>query len=245
MTYKCTESDVSFSFDPWGPGNILIRLRNGEAIEIDPYNRYLHEAMHLTDLLHTRPELEGGFPGIFENPSLPVLLEIGCYMGETVAEISKRNQDINILGVDIKYKRVVKSCLRIKREKLSNAKIAISDARELLTILPDHSLLGILAFFPDPWQKLKHEKHRFLSDYFFNTALRKLTDRGFIWIKTDNHAYFEEVKTKVPGFDFTITDSLPLSRHLVGENYRTFFEQLFVKLKKPIYQLFLQKANKS
>lgn len=247
MTYEDKpESDVSFSFDAWGPGNILIRLRRGETIDIiNPYNRYLHEAAHLTNLLYTRPEIEETFPGIFENPSLPILLEIGCYMGETVAEIGKRNSDINILGVDIKYKRVVKSCLRIKREKIANAKIVISDARELLTILPDHSLWGILAFFPDPWQKLKHEKNRFLSDYFFETASRKLTDGGFIWVKTDNHAYFKGVQKRALDFDFTIIDSLPFPGRLVGENYRTFFEQLFEKLKKPIYQLILQKMNKS
>ena len=246
MTHKCkTESTISFSFDPWGPGNLLIRLRKGEVIKIDPYNRYLYEAMHLRDILYTRPEVEGSFPGIFENPSLPILLEIGCYMGETVAEIGKKNQEINILGIDIKYKRVVKSSLRIKREKITNAKIVIADARELLTIIPDQSLWGILAFFPDPWQRLKHEKNRFLSDYFFKTALQKLTERGFIWIKTDNHRYFREVKEKALDFDFTIMDKLPFPNPLIGENYRTFFEQLFEKLKKPIYQLILQKMNKS
>lgn len=238
MRYE-TEPETQLPFDPWGPGNILIRLRKGEEIEIDPYNRYLHEAKHLTDLLYTRPELEGAFPGIFENPSLPVLLEIGCYMGETVAEMGKRNRDFNILGVDIKYKRVVKSCLRIKREKLSNAKIVIGDARELIMILPDHSLTGMIAFFPDPWQKTRHEKNRFLDDHFLKTASRKLTDGGFVWIKTDNNNYFEEVRERVLNFGYTITDTLPLPRRLIGENYRTFFEQLFVKRKKPVYQLFL------
>jgi len=228
--------------DPWAPGNILIRLRNSETVHIEPYNLYLHQAIHLTDLLYTRPELENAFPHIFEEPSLPILLEIGCYMGETVAEAGKRNPEFNILGVDIKYKRVVKSCNRIKREKLTNAKIAVGDARELLAILPDHSLFGILAFFPDPWQKRRHEKHRFLDDLFFETASRKLSGNGFIWIKTDNRAYFEEVIERVRKFDYTITDKLPLPRPLVGEKYRTFFEQLFQRKNKPIHQLFIRKS---
>lgn len=228
--------------DPWAPGNLLIQLRSSETVKIDPYNFYLHQAIHLTDLLYTRTELEKTFPGIFENTSLPILMEIGCYMGETVAEAGKRNPEFNILGVDIKYKRVVKSCNRIKREKLTNAKIAMGDARELLTILPDHSLFGILAFFPDPWQKRRHEKHRFLDDSFFETASRKLTENGFIWIKTDNRPYFEEVTARVRKFDYTVTDKLPLPRPLVGEKYRTFFEQLFQRKNKPIYQLYIQKV---
>ncbi len=226
---------------PWAPGNLLIRLRNGENVDIAPYNLYLNQAIHLTDLLYTRPELENTFPHIFEDTSKPILMEIGCYMGETVAEAAKRNPEFNILGVDIKYKRVVKSCSRIKRENLSNAKIAMVDARELIAIIPDRSLFGILAFFPDPWQKRRHEKHRFLDDAFLETAYRKLTDNGFIWIKTDNGAYFDEVMERVRESDYTITNKLPLPRPLVGEKYRTFFEQLFQRKKKTIYQLFIQK----
>lgn len=227
---------------PWAPGNLLIRLRNGEPVDVAPYNLYLHQAVHLTGLLYTLPELENTFPRIFEEPSKPTLMEIGCYMGETVAEVAKRNPEFNILGVDIKYKRVVKSCNRIKREKLTNAKIAMADARELIAIIPDRSLFGILAFFPDPWQKRRHEKNRFLDDSFFETASRKLKENGFIWIKTDNRVYFEEVMGRVRKFDYRLTDKLPLPRPLVGEKYRTFFEQLFQRKKKPIYQLFIQKV---
>lgn len=227
---------------PWVPGNLLIRLRNGETVDIAPYNLYLRQAIHLTDLLYTLPELENSWPGIFEDTSLPILMEIGCYMGETVAEVGKRNPEFNILGVDIKYKRVVKSCNRIKREGLTNAKIAMGDARKLLAIIPDCSLFGILAFFPDPWQKRRHEKNRFLDDSFFETAYRKLTGNGFIWIKTDNGSYYEEVMERVRKFDYAIADTLPLPRPLIGEKYHTFFEQLFRRKNKPVHQLFIQKV---
>ncbi|MCP5107571.1 MAG: hypothetical protein GY950_29555, partial [bacterium] len=139
--------------DRWAPGNYLIQLRNGDKIDILPFNKYLLQAKNLTDLLYTRPELESRCWDIFPDPALPVIMEIGCYMGDTVVEMAERNRDFNILGVDIKYKRVVKSCNKIKRAQLTNAAITVVDARELIAILPDDSLFGILAFFPDPWQK--------------------------------------------------------------------------------------------
>ena len=228
--------------DEYAIGHYLVRLRNGEALNLNIRNRYLFQANQLRGLLYTKPELEKSFPLLSKNPGLPVVIEIGCYMGDTVVEIAKRNPGLNVLGVDIKYKRVVKSCYKIKRARLTNAKIAIGDARELIAVLPDHSLYGILAFFPDPWQKKKHKKHRFLDTHFFKVVSDKLSDQGFIWLKTDNKAYYEEIMETLQDYNFTAVDSLPLL--LIGENHRTFFEQLFIKANEPIYQLFIMRLSK-
>jgi tRNA (guanine-N7-)-methyltransferase len=227
--------------DEYAIGHYLVRLRNGEALNLNIHNRYLLQANQLRGLLYTKPELEKSFPLLFENPGLPAVMEIGCYMGDTMVEIAKRNPGLNVLGVDIKYKRVVKSCYKIKRARLTNAKIAIGDARELIAVLPDHSLYGIIAFFPDPWQKKKHKKHRFLDTHFFEVVSDKLSDQGFIWLKTDNKAYYEEIMETLQEYNFTSMDSLPLL--LIGENHRTFFEQLFINANEPIYQLFIRKNS--
>lgn len=237
--------EPSTSYEQYAPGHYLIRLRNNETVKFNPYNQYLLLAKQLTGLLYTGPELRALFPNIFQDPSLPVVMEIGCYMGYTVLELAGRNPDLNILGVDIKYKRVVKSCNKIKRAGLRNAAIAIGDARELLAIIPDRSLFGILAFFPDPWRRQKHEKHRFLNDHFFETVSNKLTAKGFIWVKTDSKPYVDEITEKVKKYDFIITEELSLDRDrpLIGEDHRTFFEQLFTQMRQPIYQLFIIKKG--
>ncbi|MCX6580191.1 MAG: tRNA (guanosine(46)-N7)-methyltransferase TrmB [Candidatus Aminicenantes bacterium] len=237
--------DPNASYEQYAPGNFLIRLRNNETIRFYPYNQYLLLAKQLTDLLYTQPELKVSFPNIFHDPALPVVMEIGCFMGYTVLELAGRNPDLNILGVDIKYKRVVKSCHKIKRAGLRNAAIAIGDARELLTVIPDRSLYGILAFFPDPWRRQKHEKHRFLNDHFFETLSNKLTAGGFIWVKTDSKPYVDEITERVKKYDFIITEGLSLDRGrpLIGEDHRTFFEQLFTEMQQPIYQLFIRKKD--
>lgn len=230
--------------EEWSPGNYLIRLRNNEPIQFKPINKYVMMAKQLTGFLYTRPELQESYPHVFRDPGRPVVMEIGCYMGDTVIELARRNPDLNILGIDIKYKRVVKSCTKIKRAGINNATIAMGDARELLGILPDHSLYGILAFFPDPWRRLKHEKHRFLNDHFFQMVSNKLMDKGFIWIKTDSKAYIDEVIEKVKKYDFIIADELSLDRSqpLISEDHRTFFERLFTQMQRPIYQLFIARG---
>lgn len=225
--------------EEFAPGHLLIRLRRGEQLELDLQNQYLFQAQRMTDILYTKVELKEKFPGIFNQPSHPLLLEIGCYMGMTVEEIARLNPDLNVLGVDIKYKRVVKSCRRIRRAGLDNAKIAIADARELIHLLPDESLSGIIAFFPDPWRKNRHEKNRFLSDSFFEITYSKLSRGGFTWIKTDNRDYYLEAKDYARKNGFTIIDTLP--RPLISENHTTFFEQLFLGNGQSIDQLILLK----
>jgi len=227
--------------DEYAIGHYLVRLRNGEELNLTIRNRYLLQANQLRGLLYTKPELEKSFPFLFENPKLPIVMEIGCYMGDTVVEIAKKNPGLNVLGVDIKYKRVVKSAYKIKRARLTNAKIAIGDARELIAVIPDHSLYGILAFFPDPWQKKKHKKHRFLDTHFFKAVSDKLWDQGFIWLKTDNKAYYQEIIETLQEYNFTSMESLPPL--LIGENHHTFFEQLFIKANEPIYQLLIEKNS--
>jgi tRNA (guanine-N(7)-)-methyltransferase len=220
-------------------GNWLIRLREGQTCTFSPQNAYMLEAVKLRELLFTLPELEREFPGIFENSSLPLVLEVGCYMGHTVIELAENNPGINVLGIDLKYKRVVKSTKKIKQTKLTNAKIALCDVMELLPILPEHSLYGMFIFFPDPWTKDRHEKYRYLDEDFFNLASSRLSDDGFIWLKTDQKKYFEEITAAAKQYNFSVIPQLP--GKIAQREYRTRFEEMFMKKRIPYYQLILSR----
>jgi tRNA (guanine-N7-)-methyltransferase len=220
-------------------GNHLIRLRNGEDLDDGLHNQYLFQAIGLTDTLYTLPELRISQNRVFPNPLSPLVMEIGCYMGETVVELASNNTGINILGVDIKYKRVVKSSKRIKKEGLSNAKIAMADALQLLSIFPDLSVKGILIFFPDPWQKHKHKKHRYLGNDFFKLAYKKLTRNGFIWLKSDNKTYIKNILIQIKKNNYLLAKNKP--DILIRYDYKTYFEQLSLKENQPVYQLILNK----
>ncbi len=208
-------------------GKWLIQLREGKKPGLRPINHYLFEAVELRGLLYTRPELESEFPGIFNDPALPLVLDVGCYMGHTVMELAKHNPGLNVLGLDVKYKRVVKCCRKIKKEQLTNAKIAVCDIRELVPILPESSVYGMFIFFPDPWVKIRHHKFRFLNEEFFRELFSRLSGGGFIWIKTDHHEYYEAVLDFAPRCNFTIADCLP--DKIAPRPYRTIFESIFLE----------------
>jgi tRNA (guanine-N7-)-methyltransferase len=220
-------------------GTWLIRSREGVTGTKIPHNPYMFEAVKLQGLLYTIPELEREFPNIFENPALPLVLEVGCYLGHTVIELVEHNPGINVLGLDIKYKRVVKSVRKIERSRLPNAKIALCDVMELLPILTEHSVYGMFIFFPDPWIKDRHEKYRYLKEHFFSLAYSRLTAGGFIWLKTDQKKYFDEITTTAHQYNFRVIDCLP--GKIARREYRTLFENTFTKKKIPYYQVILSR----
>jgi len=220
-------------------GTWLIRSREGVTGKKIPHNPYMFEAVKLQGLLYTIPELEREFPDIFENPALPLVLEVGCYLGHTVIELAEHNPGINVLGLDIKYKRVVKSVRKIKHARLPNAKIALCDVMELLPFLREHSVYGMFIFFPDPWIKERHEKYRYLKEHFFNLAYSRLAAGGFIWLKTDQKKYFDEIIAAAKQYKFSEIKRLP--EKIARREYRTIFENTFTEKKIPYYQVILSR----
>ena len=228
---------------PSEPGNHIAKALKDcrdSSFHVNPYIAKAREFTR-TGLLYTLEEFAKKYPGIFPDPGLPLVLDIGCYMGITVVELGKYNTGINVLGIEIKYKRVVKSCDKILRAGLENCKIAICDARELISILPGDCLLGAFIFFPDPWLKTRQQKHRLLSLSFFEDIHPRLKENGFIWFKTDNKDYFDAVTENIEKSDFTIDNVLP--RTIVHREYKTLFEEMFIRQNEPIYQAIIRKNS--
>jgi tRNA (guanine-N7-)-methyltransferase len=221
-------------------GGIIERMRAGSAAPDRHANPYLNAALQLEKVLLTSDEVKANFPSYFENTTLPVVLEIGCYLGKSVLEFSQANPQLNILGLDITYKRVVKSAKKIKLLNLENARIGICEGKDFLKGLKSNSLLGVCLFFPDPWPKKKQAKNRLVQTEFFEILHDKLCANGFFWFKTDSESYFNEAIENIPlqkfGLDTTHT---PLE--FMESSYVTSFEELFISKNLPIYRKILRK----
>ena len=223
-------------------GTIIDNLRKGEKAPDRHENPYLKEAIHLSDYLYTQTELTEKISSLFNDMNKPFILEIGCYMGKNVAELALQNRHLNVLGIDITYKRVVKAARKLKKLNLDNGKIAICDGRTLLDkILPDKRVDGVCVFFPDPWPKDKHEKNRLLNKEFVNNLYKKLASNGFFWFKTDHELYFKETDKLLldSGFhldNVTNGETLSQPKLIIGGPYETAFQKLFTSKGVPFYQ---------
>jgi tRNA (guanine-N7-)-methyltransferase len=53
---------------------------------------------------------------------------------------------------------------------------------------------AIHVYFPDPWPKRKHRKHRLVNERFPEVAHRALVACGRVYLRTDHAEYFSQMQ---------------------------------------------------
>ena len=174
---------------------------------------------------------------IFGNEN-PLHLEIGCGKGQFIAEMAKRNPNINYIAIEVCDDVAVLALEKVKAEGLSNVRFMITGAEYLCKYIKDNSVERIYLNFSCPFPKTRYAKHRLTSLLFLDIYKHILKSGGEIHQKTDNMHFFEfsiENYTEV-GFKLK---NLSLDLHNSGfeGNIVTEYEQRFLDLGQPIYRL--------
>lgn len=122
--------------------------------------------------------------------SAPVVLEIGCGMGETTARIAAAQPQHDFIGIEVHSPGVGSLLKQIDERALRNLRLIQHDAVEVVRdmIAPD-SLHGVHVFFPDPWPKKRHHKRRLLQLPFVTELARRLGPGGYLHCATDWEEY--------------------------------------------------------
>jgi tRNA (guanine-N7-)-methyltransferase len=125
------------------------------------------------------------FKELFGNDK-PVVLEIGCGMGETTAAIALACPHINFLGIEVYNAGVATLLQRIETLGLRNLRLVQHDAVEVLRdMIPAHSLAGLHIYCPDPWPKARHLKRRLVQAPFIANVLQYLAPKAYLHCATD------------------------------------------------------------
>jgi len=129
------------------------------------------------------------FSSIFKNEN-PIIIEIGFGMGDATFQIAKENPNKNYLCIEV-FKAGIASLLgKIESESLKNIRIIEGDAIKILErMIMVHSIEAFHFFFPDPWQKKKHNKRRFIRRPRTDLLQSKLVVNGYIYVVTDWEEY--------------------------------------------------------
>ena len=94
----------------------------------------------------------------------PVVLEVGCGMGDATAQVAAALPGTDFIGVEVHEPGVGALLKRIGENNIPNIRICNHDAVEVIDhMLPLASLDGVHIFFPDPWHKTKHNKRRLIQ----------------------------------------------------------------------------------
>lgn len=120
----------------------------------------------------------------------PTILEIGCGMGDTTAQIAAAHPEQDYLGIEVHGPGVGNLLKLIASRELGNLRVIQHDAVEVVRdMLAPGSLAGIHVFFPDPWPKKRHHKRRLLQPAFVALLAARLAPGGYLHCATDWEEY--------------------------------------------------------
>lgn len=130
--------------------------------------------------------------------SRPVELEIGCGKGKFLVQAAARWPDHDFLAIELVAALIRKVRSKAQRAGLSNVRLLRSNAKETLDKqVPAGSLRRVHVYFPDPWPKRRHAKHRFFADPMPDAIARALEPGGELLLATDHDPYFRELVARL------------------------------------------------
>jgi tRNA (guanine-N7-)-methyltransferase len=145
---------------------------------------------------------------LFPTPQ-PAELEIGCGDGGFLLEWATRHPEKNFLGVERLLGRIRKLDKKGSRANLTNLRLLRFEARYLLQhLLPAAAFEAVYIYFPDPWPKDKHRRHRLIDEKFPELVRRILAPNGSVHLRTDDPEYFVQMQESfAPAKDFSSTET--------------------------------------
>jgi len=130
---------------------------------------------------------------LFQKPR-PLEVELGCGDASFLVEYARRNPERNFIGVERLLGRIRKLDRKGRRAGLANLRGArIESSYFLQYLLPPRSAVALHIYFPDPWPKKKHRKHRLIGGNFPALARTALASGGAVYLRTDDADYFQQM----------------------------------------------------
>lgn len=164
-------------------------LRQGRVSNAQ--QRYHDEGMPRFGILYAAAPLD---LAVVFGRDAPRILEIGCGMGETTANIAAAHPANDYLGIEVHTPGVGSLLKEIFTRELSNLRVIQHDAVEVLRdMISPASLAGIHIYFPDPWPKKRHHKRRLIQPPFVHELALRLTPGGYLHCATDWEEYAQQM----------------------------------------------------
>jgi tRNA (guanine-N7-)-methyltransferase len=146
---------------------------------------------------------------VFENPKLPLHLDIGCASGDFLFELSLKNKNWNYIGIEIREKLVLNANLKMKSEENKNLYFSFGNANNIFNQSKNKSIINFITSisfnFPDPWFKKKHHKRRVIQPKLINLLSNSMKRGSLIFIKTDVRDLFDHM-------ELTISESIKFKK---------------------------------
>ena len=124
----------------------------------------------------------------------PLEVELGCGDASFLVEYARRSPARNFIGVERLLGRLQKLDRKGRRDGRLNLRgVRIESAYFLQYLLPAHAAAALHIYFPDPWPKKNHRRHRLINEAFPALARTALAPGGTVFLRTDDADYFSQM----------------------------------------------------
>ena len=162
------------------------------------YKKWARPELEASSFYVDNPEeLRGKWKTVFENPNLPLNLELGCGKGQFISVLASENLDQNYIAIDLVdamlglAKRNVEEIYKEKHIEPNNIILTRFDIDRILLILSEEDKIDrIYINFCNPWPKGKHRKKRLTHTRQLEKYKTFLKSGGEIYFKTDDDDLF-------------------------------------------------------
>jgi tRNA (guanine-N7-)-methyltransferase len=120
----------------------------------------------------------------------PKVIEIGFGNGASLVEMAQNQPEHDFLGIEVHRPGVGQLLKAIEENKLTNLRVACTDAVELLkNRINNNAIDRLQLYFPDPWHKKRHHKRRIIQPEFVALLAQKIKSGGHLHMATDWEHY--------------------------------------------------------
>jgi tRNA (guanine-N7-)-methyltransferase len=124
----------------------------------------------------------------------PLEVELGSGDASFLAQYARLHPAHNFIGVERLLGRMRKLDRKGRRAGLTNLRgVRIESSYFLEYLLPPGSAAALHVYFPDPWPKRKHRRHRLINERFPVLARQALAPGGTVYLRTDDEDYFQQM----------------------------------------------------
>lgn len=203
----------------------MARLRKAARIWSNPKSRAVGER-----IIYAPDRVFAIDPPAMFGRRAPFEIEIGAGKGEFIIERAAQFPDRDFIAVELSATITRVLAVRCGRAGLDNLRIVQMDARTLVNLmLDDASVAAYHIYYPDPWPKERHVKHRLFTPTLAASLFRTLAPGASAFVASDVRDYASEI------FEIMLAAEFIRGVEPAPGAERTGFARKYVAAGKPVY----------
>ena len=183
--------------------------------------------------------IKGNWKAVLATDTLHV--EIGSGKGDYWHKLAQANPDWGCVAMERDFTASSIALKKLENYDELRKRLIYDDAKHLTDMFESGEVDVVHLNFSDPWKKKRHEKRRLTYTTQLDEYYDVLSEKGEIWMKTDNVGLFNYSLVSVGAHKFELIEVNVDFRASEHEDPFTEYERKFHEMGQPIFRAIWRK----